>query len=47
MKKKVSDLSGGERMKLAFAMLFVSDVNVLVMDEPTNYLDLPSIEAFM
>ncbi len=45
MDKKAKDLSGGERMKLAFAMLFVSDVNVLILDEPTNYLDLPSIEA--
>lgn len=45
MEKKVKDLSGGERMKLAFAMLFTSDVNVLILDEPTNYLDLPSLEA--
>lgn len=45
MTKKASDLSGGERMKLAFAMLFVSNVNVLILDEPTNYMDLPSIEA--
>ena len=40
-----SELSGGERMKLSFAMLFVSDVNFLILDEPTNYLDIPSIEA--
>ena len=26
-------------------MLFVSDVNLLILDEPTNYLDLPSMEA--
>lgn len=45
MQKKAGELSGGERMKLAFAMLFVSDVNLLVLDEPTNYLDLPSLEA--
>lgn len=45
MEKKAGELSGGERMKLAFARLFVSDVNLLVLDEPTNYLDLPSIEA--
>ena len=32
-------------MKLSFAMLFVSDVNLLILDEPTNYLDIPSIEA--
>ncbi|MBD5550777.1 MAG: ABC-F family ATP-binding cassette domain-containing protein [Lachnospiraceae bacterium] len=45
MEKPAGALSGGERMKLAFAMLFVSNVNLLMMDEPTNYLDIPSIEA--
>lgn len=45
MEKPAGALSGGERMKLAFAMLFVSDANLLMMDEPTNYLDIPSIEA--
>ncbi|WP_051538112.1 ribosomal protection-like ABC-F family protein [Butyrivibrio proteoclasticus] len=45
MNKKARDLSGGERMKLSFAMLFVSDVNLLILDEPTNYLDIPSVEA--
>ena len=43
--KMAKDLSGGERMKLSFAMLFVSDVNLLILDEPTNYLDIPSVEA--
>lgn len=43
--RKAAKLSGGERVKLAFGMLFVSDINVLVLDEPTNYLDLPSREA--
>ena len=32
-------------MKLSFAMLFVSDVNLMILDEPTNYLDIPSVEA--
>ena len=45
MGKKVAVLSGGERVKLSFAMLIVSDFNVLVLDEPTNFLDLPSLEA--
>ncbi len=45
MKKRVRDLSGGERMKLAFAMMLVSDVNMLILDEPTNFMDVPSIEV--
>lgn len=43
--KKAGVLSGGERTKLAFAKLFVGRANVLVLDEPTNYLDIPSVEA--
>ena len=43
--KNVGVLSGGERIKVSFAKLFVSDANVLMLDEPTNYLDMPSIEA--
>lgn len=43
--KQAGVLSGGEKMRLAFVMLFVSAANVLFLDEPTNYLDLPSIEA--
>lgn len=43
--KKVGVLSGGERIKVSFAKLFVSKANVLILDEPTNYLDMTSIEA--
>lgn len=43
--KKVSLLSGGERVKAALAKIIVSDFNVLVLDEPTNYLDIYSMEA--
>ncbi|HUC92724.1 MAG TPA: ABC-F family ATP-binding cassette domain-containing protein [Paenibacillus sp.] len=43
--KPVGVLSGGERVKAAFAKLFVSDINLLILDEPTNFLDIPSIEA--
>lgn len=43
--KKVGVLSGGERIKVSFAKLFVSDANLLMLDEPTNYLDMSSIEA--
>lgn len=32
-------------MKLCLCQLILSDCNVLVLDEPTNYLDLPSLRA--
>ena len=38
-------LSGGERAKLALAILASSDANLLVLDEPTNNLDPASVEA--
>ena len=40
----VSSLSGGERARLALARLFARPVNVLVMDEPTNDLDIETLE---
>lgn len=43
--KPVGVLSGGERVKVAFAKLFVSDLNTLVLDEPTNFLDTEAVEA--
>jgi macrolide transport system ATP-binding/permease protein len=43
--KKAAALSGGERVKLSIAKLLVSDANLLILDEPTNYLDIYSMEA--
>src|SRR5699024_341992 len=43
--KEIKVLSGGERVKVTFAKLFVSDCNTLILDEPTNYLDIDAVKA--
>ena len=43
--KKVAVLSGGEKARLSFAALTLKDSNVLVLDEPTNHMDIPCKEA--
>jgi ATP-binding cassette subfamily F protein uup len=44
LQSHVGDLSGGERTRLMLARLFARPFNVLVMDEPTNDLDLETLE---
>jgi ATPase subunit of ABC transporter with duplicated ATPase domains len=44
--KKVSVLSGGEKMRCMISRMMLKDANTLVLDTPTNHLDLESIQAF-
>ncbi|HEL1618745.1 TPA: ABC-F family ATP-binding cassette domain-containing protein [Streptococcus suis] len=43
--QKVANLSGGERVRLSLATVLLTDANLLILDEPTNFLDLTAIEA--
>lgn len=44
VQKRISSLSGGEKVRLKFAELVQDDVNFLVLDEPTNHLDVRNRE---
>ena len=46
LKKNASLVSVGENMRLMFARMMLQDANVLVLDTPTNHLDLESIQSF-
>jgi ATPase subunit of ABC transporter with duplicated ATPase domains len=43
--KKARVCSGGEKNRLIFGKLMMMDLNVLIMDEPTNHMDIEAIEA--
>ncbi|MDP5072780.1 MAG: ATP-binding cassette domain-containing protein, partial [OM182 bacterium] len=43
--KKVKVCSGGEKNRLLFGKMIMQDHNVLIMDEPTNHMDMEAIEA--
>lgn len=46
IEKKVKVLSGGEKVRCMLSKLMMSNPNVVVLDNPTNHLDLESIQAF-
>lgn len=41
VERPMSTLSGGERARVALTLMLLEDTNLLVLDEPTNYLDIP------
>jgi ATP-binding cassette subfamily F protein 3 len=45
VERPISTLSGGQRARVAMCMLLLDETNLLVLDEPTNYLDIPAKHA--
>ena len=44
-KRKIGTLSGGQKSRIAFAILTWYSPHLIIMDEPTNHLDMPTIDA--
>ena len=44
--KKATVLSGGEKVRCMIAKMMLRNANVMILDSPTNHLDLESIQAF-
>ena len=42
---QITSLSGGQKSRVAFAILCAHNPNFLILDEPTNHLDIQTIEA--
>lgn len=45
VERPIKTLSGGQRARVALCMMLLEETNVLVLDEPTNYLDIPARHA--
>lgn len=45
LQKCVKSLSGGEAIRLQLCLLFLGAYNILILDEPTNFLDMKALEA--
>ena len=45
VERPISTLSGGQRARVALCLMLLDETNVLVLDEPTNYLDIPAKHA--
>jgi len=46
-KKKISILSGGQKMRIAFSQVILEKPNVILLDEPTNHLDIETTECLI